>query len=616
MSSTDKDLNLTVNTNISANVTTNNNNITITNNRINKIMCHLLPSESSDLNLTGWGYKDTEFTINSKQEIEISGKRYEQSGKILYKLKQWLKDNFDIDFNKLKESQDLSKLEIPKSIINPEFINELERLNVNKTTDSYQRILHAHGHSCQEIYQLKWGSFDRFPDLIIFPENHESIEKIVSLSVKYNVLLIPYGGGTNVSQALMCDKNEKRMIISVDMKNMNKLKWIDTENRLACIEAGAVGTNIENELSKYGFCLGHEPDSMEFSTLGGWISTKASGMKQNIYGNIEDIVEKIKLVTPIGTFEQPMNGGRVSHGPNFQHSIIGSEGTYGIITEAIVRITPNPKTKSYGAIVFPNFELGFKCLTELSKLTSCKPSSFRLVDNSQFQFGQSMATDVSYWKEFTEKAKKIYLTKWKKFDVNSMAAAIFIFEGNKEHVEIQKNILITLANKYGGIDAGETAGKRSYFLTFTIAYFRDLAMKFGFLAESFETFVPYHNVLSLCDNLKKNILELCKKENIKTNPWVSFRISQYYATGVCIYIYFGLPTEGLLDPSKTFSHIEEEAREIILKFEGSLSHHHGIGQLRKPWINKIHNDLGIKILKNTKSFLDPNNNIGANNLTS
>jgi hypothetical protein len=161
MSSTDKDLNLTVNTNISANVTTNNNNITITNNRINKIMCHLLPSESSDLNLTGWGYKDTEFTINSKQEIEISGKRYEQSGKILYKLKQWLKDNFDIDFNKLKESQDLSKLEIPKSIINPEFINELERLNVNKTTDSYQRILHAHGHSCQEIYQLKWGSFDR-----------------------------------------------------------------------------------------------------------------------------------------------------------------------------------------------------------------------------------------------------------------------------------------------------------------------------------------------------------------------------------------------------------------------------------------------------------------------
>ena len=68
----------------------------------------------------------------------------------------------------------------------------------------------------------------------------------------------------------------------------------------ACIEAGAVGRQLEDALLQYGLCLGHEPDSMEFSTLGGWIATRASGMRKNKYGNIEDIVVKITMVTPAG----------------------------------------------------------------------------------------------------------------------------------------------------------------------------------------------------------------------------------------------------------------------------------------------------------------------------
>lgn len=82
---------------------------------------------------------------------------------------------------------------------------------------------------------------------------------------------------------------------------MNHVKWIDKKSMSACVEAGVIGIDLEKELLKFGVCFGHEPDSVEYSTLGGWISTRASGMKKNYYGNIENLILSIKIVTPIGT---------------------------------------------------------------------------------------------------------------------------------------------------------------------------------------------------------------------------------------------------------------------------------------------------------------------------
>src|SRR5207237_1656710 len=109
------------------------------------------------------------------------------------------------------------------------------------------------------------------------------------------------GGGTNVSDALRCRSSEERMIVAVDLGRLNRILWIDPTNRMAAIQAGAVGRDIAEQLARYGFTLGHEPDSIEFSTLGGWIATHASGMKKNRYGNIEDLVLDVRVVTPRGT---------------------------------------------------------------------------------------------------------------------------------------------------------------------------------------------------------------------------------------------------------------------------------------------------------------------------
>lgn len=125
---------------------------------------------------------------------------------------------------------------------------------------------------------------------MVYPFTSEQVEIIVKLANKHNVVVVPYGGGTNVTQSLMLPTTEKRMILSVDMSRMNAIKWVDKENNMACVQAGISGQDLERDLKVYGVCSGHEPDSMEFSTLGGWISTRASGMKKNTYGNIEDIV--------------------------------------------------------------------------------------------------------------------------------------------------------------------------------------------------------------------------------------------------------------------------------------------------------------------------------------
>ena len=91
------------------------------------------------------------------------------------------------------------------------------------------------------------------------------------------------------------------MIVSVDTSRLNHVRWVDRKNMTALVETGITGKDLEKELSRYGVVCGHEPDSVEFSSLGGWISTRASGMKKNRYGNIEDIILSVKVVTPTGT---------------------------------------------------------------------------------------------------------------------------------------------------------------------------------------------------------------------------------------------------------------------------------------------------------------------------
>ncbi|MGH8722532.1 MAG: FAD-binding protein, partial [Burkholderiales bacterium] len=214
--------------------------------------------------------------------------------------------------------------------------------------DPRARLRHGHGHTQEEMWAIKSGRIERVPDLIVRPESDAQVSAIVALAVRHRVCLIPYGGGTNVTEALRCPAGERRTIVSVDMRRMNRVVWIDPENRTACIEAGASGREIAEVLGRYGFTLGHEPDSYEFSTLGGWVATQASGMKKNRYGNIEDIVLGVFAMTAQGELARDGAPPRESVGGDPARWLFGSEGRLGIVTRAVVKVRPLPEVSKHG----------------------------------------------------------------------------------------------------------------------------------------------------------------------------------------------------------------------------------------------------------------------------
>ena len=144
-----------------------------------------------------------------------------------------------------------------------------------------QRLIHSHGQTtADEVYKVLYGALDRVVDLVLFPESQEDGERIIQLAGQHDVCLVPYGGGTSVSCALQLPQNETRSIVAVDMRRMDKILWIDHENFRAGVQAGIYGKDLEARLERVGYTSGHEPDSLELSTLGGWIATNASGMKK------------------------------------------------------------------------------------------------------------------------------------------------------------------------------------------------------------------------------------------------------------------------------------------------------------------------------------------------
>uniref|UniRef100_A0A183TXD1 ATP-dependent (S)-NAD(P)H-hydrate dehydratase n=1 Tax=Toxocara canis TaxID=6265 RepID=A0A183TXD1_TOXCA len=305
---------------------------------------------------------------------------------------------------------------------------------------------------------------------------------------------------------------------------------------------------------------------------------------------------------------------RISSGPDLHHVILGSEGTLGVITEVTIKIFPLPEVKKYGSFVFPTFGHGVDFFREVAK-QQCQPASLRLMDNEQFMMGQALKSEVkSFWESLSTKLAKIYLTKWKGFKIEEMVAATIVYEGSAEEVGVQEKKLALIADKYGGLPGGEESGKYGYRLTFAIAYLRDLGMDYSVMGESFETSVPWDRVKTLCHNVKQVIRREAKASGITRPILVSCRVTQVYDSGACVYFYFGFNYRDVHEPLEVYDKIETAARDEILACGGSISHHHGVGKLRKQWMPRTIGEVGISVLKAIKNELDPQVGIGIGRL--
>ncbi len=571
------------------------------------------PAEAESLE--GWGFADTRFVVQPDGSTVLTGERYNISNVALPELMPWFANKLAAPLGYDNRNEPHYPPEIPAAKTNAALLAALRGfLKDDQLTDApKERLRRGHGHTGAEIWAIRYGHLERVPDLVVFPRSHEEVVKLVEAARAHGAGVIPFGGGTNVTEALRIPVGEQRFIIAVDMRQMNRIVWIDPTNRMACVEAGATGRHLMAELAKYRLTMGHEPDSLEFSTLGGWIATNASGMKKNRYGNIEELVLDMQVVTTQGVVERPQQAPRESVGVNPRQYMFGSEGNFGIITTAVVKLFPLPEVQRYGSVLFPDLSTGLTFLYELQR-SGAVPASVRVMDNTQFHFGQALKpAKHGMGAKLKSEIEKTVVTKLKGFDPFKLAVATIVFEGSAEEVAFQEKTLYRIAASLGGMKAGGANGERGYQLTFGIAYIRDLTFTHWAIAESFETSVPWSRAMELYERVQRRVEQAHAALGLPGKPFFTGRLTQVYQTGVVIYFYLGFYAKGVADPVAAYAALEHAAREEILAAGGSLSHHHGVGKIRRDFLPEVYSEGALRLNRQVKAAIDPDNVFAASN---
>ena len=562
-----------------------------------------------------WGYKDSGFIINEDMSVTFTGNRYPICGKRLPNFIPFVEEILGVRFDTRPKIQEVEKTHVTESRVNKPFLEELRKsFEENRfTLEHNERVLHSHGqHSTDEVYKVLYNKLEKFTDLVFYIESEEETTKLIDLAKKHNVCLIPYGGGTNVTNALRPPKEESRMVVSVDTRRMNKIETLDEENLMVVVQAGITGKALEDGLNKRGFTVGHEPDSYEFSTVGGWVSTNAAGMKKHKYGNIEDIVQNITMITPAGIVNQKKPLTRSSFGIKAQNILFGSEGNLGIITSATLKIHRLPERSAYESIIFSDWETGVRFMHDLFH-SNMVPASARLADNLQIRLGNALKENKEGLSKTLDDFKKYILFNFKGLNPEKFTAAVFKIEGSNSEVQNQMENLKALAKEHKGILAGESTGRSGYLATMVIAYIRELIFTQNILGETMETAVPWSKINQVKGEAFKLINELHKENNLPGKPFFTSRISKIYHTGVCMYNTIAMSFEGIENPEDVFTRIEHKMRENFIKNGGSISHHHGVGKLRKDFMSDTISEGSIEMVKGVKKTQDPDNIFGVKN---
>ncbi|MEN8447064.1 MAG: FAD-binding protein, partial [Cyanobacteria bacterium J06555_13] len=494
-----------------------------------------------------WGFSDTQFIVHDDRSVELTGDRYPLCGRKLPKFIPHIEAGFGVDIDWTQPPAEVSSRTVLAPHRYEPFCQALAEQFPTRciSDDACDRLQHSHGQSTiEEVWKVLYGELPRLVDLVFYCESPADAQTVIQLAAEHNVCLVPYGGGTSVSSALTLPTAETRMIVSLDTQRMRQVEWIDQKNGRACVQAGITGRQLDAELKKVGFMSGHEPDSREFSTLGGWIATNASGMKKNRYGNIEDIVESVTMITPTGILSEASTHPRVATGISLQHLCFGSEGNLGLITKAIIRIRPLPEVQKYGSLLFPTMETGIDFLYALTRL-GCIPASIRLVDNAQFRFSQVLKPEAVGIAKWIKRVQKFYLKNVVRFSMQEAVAATVVLEGSKQEVAYQEKTLYALAKKYKGIVGGASNGRGGYLLTYAVAYIGNFLMRFHILGETFETTVAWSDIPSVVTAVKTELNHQHQQRQLPGRPYINYRVTQVYPTGVCLYFTMALYMKGV-----------------------------------------------------------------------
>lgn len=440
------------------------------------------------------------------------------------------------------------------------------------------RAAHAMGKSYVDRLRGFRGDFSSSPDLVSRPRSEDELLRVLEVAERERLAVVPYGGGTSVVGGVEpSPRADQRGAVSLDLGSLDRLLELDDVSRLARLGAGILGPALEGKLGERGFTLRHFPQSFEFSSLGGWIATRAGGHYATLYTHIDDLLAAVRMVTPRGVLETrclPATGA----GPEPKAWVLGSEGTLGVVTEAWVRVRPRPVHRASASVHFDDFWRGVDATRAIAQ-SGLSPANCRLLD-AQEALLNTVTADGSNVLVLGFESAEIPQGPW----LEAALSLVKPFGGRTE--------------SRGAADAGE-AWRRSFLRG---PYLQDALIRLGVVADTFETACTWKAFPALHAAVAAAVGEAL--ERVCGGGVLTCRLTHVYPDGPAPYFTFiGQGRAG--GELEQWQELKREASEAILRSGGTITHHHAVGRVHRPWYERERSPLFGAALAAAKRALDP-----------
>lgn len=449
------------------------------------------------------------------------------------------------------------------------------------SSDLHERARHALGKSYCDVVRGMRGEFDDAPDLVATPADERDVERLLEWCSAERIAVVPYGGGTSVVGGVTPRVGAGYAgVVSLDTARLSGVRELDPVSRAARIAGGTTGPALERELGEHGMTLRFFPQSFEFSTLGGWVATRAGGHFATLRTHIDDLVESVRAIGPAGLWESrrlPASGA----GPSPDRLLLGSEGTLGVITEAWVRVRERPTFRSSRAVAFADFGRGVQCVRELAQ-SGLEPANCRLLDA-----GEAALTGAGD---------------------GSRAKLIVGFESADHEPDAEMARALVICAEHGGEIEAERSGGEGAVETWRGAflqapYLRDMLVMAGVLAETFETAVTWERFDALHRGVREAVQSALLDGGV-TGGRVNCRFTHVYPDGPAPYFTVVAPAvRG--EEVEQWQHVKRAASDAIILAGGTITHHHAVGRDHVPWYTRQRPELFARLLAAGRAELDP-----------
>jgi alkyldihydroxyacetonephosphate synthase len=455
------------------------------------------------------------------------------------------------------------------------------------TNETYDRLLHCYGRSVHDLARMiHRRDFSNPPDAVAYPRDENDIQTVLDWCGSNALAAIPYGGGSSVVGGVN-PPNDGRYCgaVTIDLKRLDRVLKVDTTSQAARIQTGVLGPALERQLKPSGLTLRFFLQAWEFSSLGGWIATRAAGHYATVYSQIDDHIESLRVVTPAGsiaTRRLPTSGA----GPNPDRLFLGSEGALGIITEAWVRLHRRPTFRRSTTVRFHDYEKAVAAVRTISQ-AGLYPANARLIERDEAKFTE--AGDGSY------------------------NLLMLSFESADHPLEPWMDRAIEICGDHGGdwdrealADAesqrrGAAGNWRDKFLRGP--YLREHAIARGVMRDTVESCITWDHYMNFQTRVKEKTLRAIRDVTGRPGS-CTVRFTHLYPDGPAPYFTW----HALGDKSKLveqFWAIKAAASDAMIDAGGTITHHHALGRDHRTWYDRERPPLFAEALKAVKQRLDP-----------